>query len=268
MKMKKILSAVLTAVMLLSLLSVGVFASAEPQNEVYVTIADGSGKLVLACEKIAVTDIDEDGNLTVNDVLYCAHEAKYNGGASAGYASANGDYGLSLTKLWGVENGGSYGYYLNDTSCFSLADTVKSGDRITAFIYTDTTAWSDKYCYFNESVKSVTAGDEISLTLSCLGYDESWNTVVLPVKGATVTVDGSATEYKTDDEGKVTIKLDKAGNFVISATSDSQTLVPPACVVNVAKAPTNHTALVIIIAVCVAAVAACAAVVVVKRKKA
>ena len=94
---------------LLGMCGITAFAAETPQAEVYVTIADGSGQLVLAQEAISVTDTDNDGVLTINDALYAAHEAKYDGGAAAGYASSVGQYGLAMDKLWGTENGGSYG---------------------------------------------------------------------------------------------------------------------------------------------------------------
>ena len=89
--------------------------------------------------------------------------------------------------------------------------------------------WSDTYCFFDKYTVNAEAGEEISLTLKYAGYDASWNPVVLPVEGAVITIDGAATEYKTDAEGKVDVKLDKAGDIVISATSETMTLVPPVC---------------------------------------
>lgn len=230
--MKKLLSITLTVLLLLSTLALGVFAE-DLSAEVYVTIADENGKLVLAQEKITVTDIDGDSKLTINDALYCAHEAKFEGGASAGYGSALLTWGLSLTKLWGVENGGSYGYYVNDLMAMGLGDEVKSGDRINAFIYTDTTTWSDTYCYFDVNSASVKENGKLTLTLNALGFDKDYNQIEVPVKDAVITLDGVATEFKTDENGKVTLTLDKVGSFVISATSASQRLVPPALTVEV-----------------------------------
>lgn len=213
--------------------------------KVYVTVSDKDGKLVLTQEEITVTDTDKDGYLTINDALYCAHEAKYEGGAAAGYASNYGDYGLSLNKLWGTANGGSYGYYVNNNSAYSLADTVKTGDYVTAFVYTDLTAWSDTYCYFNVNTITTEAGKEISLTLSAAGYDSGYNPIVLPVEGAIITLNGEKTEYKTDKDGKVTFTVDKEGSYVISAVSDKQILVPPVCKATVTAAtvtpPANNT---------------------------
>lgn len=247
--MKKFLSITLAALMLASILCLSVFA-ADASADVYVTIADKDGKLALVQEKITVSDKDGDGKLTIDEALFAAHEAKYQGGASAGYATSDSQWGLSLSKLWGTENGGSYGYYVNNASAMGLTDEVKSGDYINAFVYTDLVAWSDSYCFFDVYTASAKANGEITLTLSAAGYDANWAPVTLPVANAVITVDGVATEYKTDAEGKVTLKLSEAGEYVISATSAEATLVPPAVVVTVeASSPATGDSAVAIIAI-------------------
>ncbi len=241
--MKKVISIAMVLMMLLSFASVSVFAEDTQQlsANVYVTIADENGKLAIAQEKITVSDIDKDGALTINDALYCAHEEKFKGGAEKGYGSAYGSYGLSLTKLWGVENGVSYGYYVNNKSALSLTDVVVNGDYINAFIYTDLVTWSDTYCFFDKNTAKAYEGEEVTLTLSCATYDADYNPVTLPVKEAVITINGEKTEYITDAEGKVTIKIDNAGDFLVSATSETQTLVPPVCTLTVsAKAPVSE----------------------------
>jgi len=235
--MKKLLSATLSLVLLLCLCC-GLALAADPT--VYVTIADNEGKLVLVQEPIAVKDADSDGKLTINDALYCAHEAKFSGGVT-GYMSEMTEYGLSLKKLWGIDNGTGYGYYVDNASAMSLGDEVKDGSRITAFVYTDTTNWSDTYCFFDKTSASVKAGDTVEVTLTGAGYDASYNPVNSPVAGATILVNGTATDAKTDDNGKATVKLSEAGTFTISAKSDTQILVPPALVVKVAAAESEAT---------------------------
>lgn len=230
--MRKTLIFALTILLIFCTAGIQTFAD-EGSAKVFVTISDG--KLEMAQAEITVTDIDGDGALTIDDALYCAHEAKYEGGAAAGYGSAKGAYGLALTKLWGVENGGSYGYYVNNTSANGLADTVKSGDYVNAFAYTDLTAYSDTYCYFDVNVKTAVEGTEFVLTLSGAGYDAEWKPITVPVAGATITIDGKETEVKTDENGKATVKLDKAGTSVISAVSATQTLVPPVCIVTASE---------------------------------
>ncbi|MBQ9413528.1 MAG: hypothetical protein IJU16_00205, partial [Clostridia bacterium] len=146
--MKKAISVLLALVLTMALLPFSAFA--EDTTVVYVTIS-AANDLSLTQAPVTVTDIDGDNALTINDALYLAHEQYYEGGAAAGYGSyVHEQYGLSLSKLWGVENGGSYGYYINHTSPWNLASTVANGDYIDAFVYTDTKYWTDTYCWFDK----------------------------------------------------------------------------------------------------------------------
>ncbi len=231
--MKKIIIAA-SALLLACPAVSSVSAAAEgTECKAYVTISSGKDKLDLIQQEVNVTDIDSDGKLTINDALYIAHENNFEGGAAAGYASSVGTYGLALDKLWGIENGGSFGYYVNNTAAMGLADEIKSGDYINAFVYSDTTAFSDAYFYFDKYTAEVEAGQELALTLSRAGYDANWNPVTLPVEGAVITVNGEATSFVTDSEGKVNVKLESAGKFNIGATSESMILVPNAVVATV-----------------------------------
>ena len=236
--MKKFFAFTMSAILLLSAFCLMASATEEPtasRAEIYVTVADKDGKLAVTYEKITVTDIDDDKSLTVNDALYCAHEAKYTGGAAAGYGYyTHEQYGLSLSKLWGDESG-SFGYYVNNASSMGLGDAVKDGDHVYAFIYRDTETYSDKYSFFNVNTQKAEKGGEIILTLMSAGFDANWAPVNSPVEGATVTVNGVATELKTDAEGQVKVKLDTAGELVISATLEGATLVPPVCKISVAS---------------------------------
>lgn len=232
--MKKLFAVTLTLLLLIGCVGPAALAETDAQPaEVFVTVADATGSLALAQEKITVTDRDSDGKLTLDEALYAAHEAKYEGGAAAGYASSVGDYGLSLDKLWGTANGGGYGYYVNHVAALNLSDEVKAGDYIDAFVYTDLTAYSDKYCWFDADTVSAEAGKEITLILSGAGYDAAWNPVTLPVSGAQITVDGQATGVLTDSEGKAVIQIADGGSHLISAVSATELLVPPVCTATV-----------------------------------
>lgn len=227
--MKKQTRKILSLALALVMLAVSVFALAscgEEKNYVYVTVSDENGNLALAYEKVELGD-----EMTIDAALRTAHAEFYDGG-EAGYASAESQYGLSMTKLWGSEVG-SYGYYVNNASPTSLADTVKNGDHIYAFVYTDLTAWSDAYSFFDVNTVEAAKGETVTLTLSCLGYDENWNVISNPVVGAVITVDGEATEFVTDENGKVDVILGKKGECVISAVSDTATLVSPVVIATV-----------------------------------
>lgn len=227
--MKKILATILTLALCLGLAAIPV-AAADDSVEVRVTISS-AGELAAVYEKVTVTDVDGDGAFTINDALTCAHDALYEGGAAAGYGSEETEYGLSMTKLWGVENGGSYGYWVNNASAWSLADPVAEGDHIYAFSYADLESWSDTYTWFEAPTAETAVGGELTLTLSSAGYDADWNSVTLPCAGAVVTAAGS--EFVTDEDGKAVVTFEKAGTYVVTASSESATLVPPVCVVTV-----------------------------------
>lgn len=225
--MKKVITLFTTLALLLSLLAIG--ASAEqPVPYAFVTVAV-KGELVAAQVCIELQDFDNDGQTTVNDALIALHKQMYPGGADAGYASYQSDYGLSMSKLWGDESG-MFGYYHNNKPCQSLSDPIAQGDSVAAFVYASAD-WSDLYTYFDREVRTVDPGDEITLTLMAAGYDENWNPISYPVEGATLTLDGEKTTYVTDAQGKVTFSLQEAGSHVVSAEYSKATIVPPACAV-------------------------------------
>jgi hypothetical protein len=222
---KRIISLALACLMLaLSMLCFASCGETEKGPFVYVTVADENGEIVARYEKIEFTE-----GMTVDGALAALHAEKCEGG----YASAESAYGLSLTKLWGVENGGSYGYYVNNASPSSLADTLKEGDHVYAFVYTDTVTYSDTYAFFTVPTAEVATGEALALTLSSLGYDEAWNTVTLPVEGAKISVDGTETDVVTDADGKATLTFDKKGTYVVSAVHGTLNLVPTFVIVTV-----------------------------------
>lgn len=230
--MKRTVSLVLALLMLVCILGTVGCAQEEkePENAIYVTIAkDG---LRLARRAVSLKDADGDGKTTIADALMLAHEDSYEGGAAAGFAMEETEYGLSMTMLWGDESG-AFGYCVNNASAMSLFDEVKVGDHVYAYVYSDRMTWSDSYSYFDVSLVETAAGEQMTLTLCCVGYGEDWMPVTSPVAGAVITVDGAASEYRTDEEGKVTLTLDKKGSYTISATSETMTLVPPVCIVRV-----------------------------------
>ena len=237
--MKRILSILLCVVLVLSIGIIGVSADDAAKalsTEVYVTIADSEGKTAVAGEKITVTDTDSDGALTINDVLYTAHEQFYDGGAAAGYGTSVTEYGLGLTKLWGTANGGSYSYYVNNASAWALTDPVEKGDYIAAFVYTDPVGWSDHYSYFDRLHYLTAAGKTLTLSYIESGYDAEWNPVSLPVAGAVITINGKATNLSTNEDGKAFLTFSEPGVYRIGATVEGKRLVAPVGIVEVKEA--------------------------------
>lgn len=225
---KKLLSLFLAAIML-TIMCFG-FVSCGTQETgpcVYVSIADENGNLAVRYEKVAYTE-----NMTVDMALSAIHEAKFKDGAS-GYASYESAYGLSMSKLWGVENGGSYGYYVNNASPSSLSATLKEGDHVYAFIYTDTQTFSDTYAFFNANTVLLEKGESVTLTLSYSGYDENWTPVTLPIPNANIYINGESSQPTTNENGKVTLSFDKKGTYIVTADSSTMNLTPAFVIITV-----------------------------------
>lgn len=264
--MKKLTILILTLILTLTCSIAPVAAETHPDVDyptVTVTVSV-EGSLVLTAVPVLLSDFDGDGDLTVGDALMEAHFTHAEGGVSA-YGYADSEYGRSLTKLWGNESG-AYGYCVNNVPAMSLLDPVKAGDNITAYVYKDQTAWSDAYSYFNVTSKTFEENGSLVLTLSYNTYDENWQTVTKPLEGAYITVDGTRTEIKTDEQGKATLSVKGAGIYVISAECDSMTIVPPVCVVTVRAKPMNPLIIVILIGAVVGGVTG-AVINAVKRRK-
>ena len=228
--MRKILSTLLALAMLLSCAA---FAE-EADPVVYVSVSDDAGMLVLAHAPVTVTDADGDGALTICDALMCAHTAYHPDGA-ASFAAVNSEWGLSMAKLWGIENGGSYGYCVNDASAWSLVDPIKEGDHVKAYAFTDLNGFSDTYCCFAAPTAEAKVNTEVALTLTANAYDENWSPITLPVAGAVITVNGEKTEITTDENGNAVLSLAETGTYTLSAVSETMTLVPPVCILTVTE---------------------------------
>ena len=242
--MKKFLSIIVAALLVTTLAAPAKALAADSAN-VFFTFTDGEGKIVRVCDEVTVTDVDEDGALTILDAFYCAHEQNFEGGAAAGFATVSSDYGPFITKLWGIENGGSFGYYLNNAMAMGVTDPVKDGDVLKAYAYMDPATYADVYTYFDNSKLEATEGEEVEVTLYGVGFDASYNPVANPVEGAIITINDKDTEFVTDAEGKATITFDGTGEHVVSAKSDSQVLVPPVLVVNIEADETAEAPLLI-----------------------
>ena len=198
-------------------------------EEMAVVVSDDTGALVYCDSALEVTDANDDGKLTIYDALYAAHETGYAGGAEAGMSAEDQGYGLSLTKLWGIENGGSYGYYVNNASAMSLDDEITAGSYIRAYAYTDLENWSDTYTAFDVNKAEITSGESLTLTLTSIDWEGS----CAPVTNAEITLDGEPVGIVTDANGVAVVELDQAGDHTISASSDAITMVAPVCFVSV-----------------------------------
>jgi len=224
------------------------FSAAAEDGQISVRVTIGKeGALVLPCETVPVKDYDSDGSYTIDEVLKATHEQFYKGDGT-GYEAQTTDWGLSVKTLWGVTNGGSYGYAVNDVMSMGLSDKVKDGDYLSAYSFQDVTGFTDHYAYFDvHELKDAKQGDTVTLKLTEIAYKPDWTTELKPVPNAVITLDGQDTEFKTDENGSVSVKLDKAGEQIISFKADHP--LSPAAVratVAAAEAPAETTAPVVV----------------------
>lgn len=239
MSLKKYISFFIALCILSGIFGIYVFAeNAEktPAKEVtvYVSLAV-SGENALAYEEIKITDTDGDGKLTVSDALFRAHENNYEGGAAAGYRTEKIDGITRISMLWGDESG-AYGLRVNDLICPGVMAPVTEGEHIYAYVYTDKDTLTDSYCFFDTNVATVTKYGKVTLLLTSSETTPDGDVSDIKRSFATITVNGKETEYKTDEEGSVTVRFDEIGTYTVSIKSNEYT-VPPVCTVYVVEAP-------------------------------
>lgn len=200
-------------------------------NSFHVTLVN-AGTVELAQQTVTAADLNHDGKYSIDEVLYAAHDEYYTGGAEAGYARVwNNTYqSWSIEKLWGVENGGSYGYRVNDSdrdssgNYYGLSSAMTSTDYLTAYAYTDAAGYSDVYTAFTSPVATATAGSPKTLTLMGYTYDyTAWSYVSVPYAGASVrySSDGGNTWIdtgSTNSSGQISIAFPSAGTYIVEAS--------------------------------------------------
>lgn len=221
--MKKRIFAWLTAVLtVIGMYTFVAFAQTDGIT-VYLSVSQ-NGVLVkdksdttMACVPVTLSGQD---TYDLDDVFHMLH-TDYHPEGSTGYASALGDFGLYITKLWGDESG-LFGYQVNHgtESVMGLTHTVSDGDFIDVYIMESAYPDSEAYTFFDASTKTVSVGEPFSVTLKQAGYDENFNMVFSPCADAIITIDGIATDMVTDENGQVALCFETSGTHVVSATKN------------------------------------------------
>lgn len=186
--------------------------------DVYMTVSN-KGTLELARQKVTATDVNADGTITFDEALQAAH-GKF---CPGGYATAPSSYGgLMVTKLWGIATTSTI-FYKNDAATGTVdSEVVAAGDELVASVLKDEVNWSDHYGFFDKKQVTVNAGEAFALTLKAVNgmayppvtVDASDVQVGTWANGAFKAISGA----KTDASGKVTLKFDVAGTYVVSAS--------------------------------------------------
>lgn len=233
----KLISVILVLVLALGLVLAGCGKkqAEDPKNAVFVTLSNacelGTDKHGSYVAAVAV-EIPEAGS-TIKEVIKSLHKT-YAKGGEGDFVTSTGQYGEQIDKLWGVENGGNYMYYLNNAMAMGLDDPVKVGDTIDLIIMKDTTTWSDAYIVLTAEA----SGTEVTAKAEAMGFDASFNTVMNPLKGTKLYyVDGNKlvdTKAVTGEDGTAKFTL-KAGTYRIVALNTDATYSAAAVKLVIAK---------------------------------
>lgn len=206
----------------------------EPAADAEITVTiSNKGNVVMARKAVAVTDINEDGKLNVDEALYAAHASGFTGGASAGYGTYTGDWGLAINKLWGVETT-AVGYWLNDASCWSLDDEVRAGDYLVAWVY-QSSSWADAYSRLDSASYSATTGTAMTTSLQKSAYDSTAGGYIFSaISGATIIAYNSdltaadVCSVTDNGDGTYAVTFSTAGEYYLVAAGNTETVLVPA----------------------------------------
>ncbi|MDD4689497.1 MAG: dockerin type I repeat-containing protein [Eubacteriales bacterium] len=280
---KQVLSLFLAIVIIVCIIPTVAFADDPTAITIYMSVYN-QGKFcmdknstVMWNKPVSVEDINGDGKYSLNEALVSAHATYYLEGESGYVTEYNSTYQSdSVITLWGLDTSAS-GFYRNNAITNAVdQEFVNANDKVTAFVYYDNVAWSDRYSYFDKAEQTVKVGEEFSLTLNYSGYDSTWEPASLPVVGAPIGVynmtDGSFSvpdtikgenlfgdffmKPSTDTNGLVKMRFIEPGTYYVTAQYDSSNyskyddalgtvpnyLVPPMCVVTVQDESSTYEA--------------------------
>ncbi len=190
---------------------------------VLATTTDGKAAIELP---VTVKDVNKDGILTYHEALVALHEAYCPGGYDPGDGF--------VQKFWNVvtDPTGSY-YFLKNNAALSMGvtdstSTVAQGDKLYCCVFTDEKNYSDAVSYFTQTAVTAQAGKAFTLNLqggssmAVGGYnpgDMAGAQVGIWKDGKFTAIDGAV----TDSKGNVSLTLNKAGTYIISAKGEVQT---------------------------------------------
>ncbi len=204
----------------------------------YATVrVEGADSTLLASEKVSV---DAEGDTTALDALTAALEANDYDPTSSDVLELNiTESGTYLSSILGVAGNASGGwmYALNDTSPWYGIDeqVISAEDEIVFYFLEDWMLTS--YAAFDKESVTAECSEPFTLTLSRMEYDSvTWEAVLVPCSGATITIDDVESGYQTDDDGQATIYFTSPGSHTLSAvkySGETNTIARSYCLVTV-----------------------------------
>lgn len=247
--MKRVLSVLLAAVLLLGSLSAGTSALAAQAKSVTVTVSVYDAGFTMKPQSLTVS---ADLSDTYAASIGCNDEGSEPTILDAFVAASIKLYGKKFTKKAPLTITESYGwkminaafgkdypalaYYHNNASAGGVDEQLADGDVLEIDFYQNAD-WSDKYVWFDAQSTTVASGDYVTLYATQTYYDSSWNLVTEPAAGLSVTLDGKAAAT-TDKNGKAKVRVIGVGEHLIAATAKNDTVFAPWCVVTVSELTT------------------------------
>ena len=233
--MKKLLTLLLTALLLLSLAAPAVLAADE--ITVYVNVADNGGLAIgeKSGEPMVAVPVSVPKGSTVDNVLLALHLKECNGGA-AGYKSTKmemyGSATYSIATWFGrpieyADNAKSVTAWKNHNMSSSLGSTVKDGDVVDVCVYTTVStqnftfnyyglAWADYYEVDAGVDENFTVGVwRSAMDMSTFQYNTE------PCTNMPVTVNGTNTAFKVQTDGSLSLSFGEAGTYYVCVGGDT-----------------------------------------------
>ena len=165
---------------------------------------------------LTVVDLDGDDQFSLDEALKAAHKA-YKTEADYGVAQSNGYF--TVSKLWG-ETTSNLLFFVNSTAGNSSVNEtyLEANDQIYASINKDDKYYSDVYCKFDITQKTVFPNEAFTLTLT----DGSGNALSGVQIGTWENGSFQSLEGKmTDENGSVSLAF-LAGEYVVTAQGTSK----------------------------------------------
>ena len=151
-------------------------------------------------------------------------------------AAADTEYGLSLTRLYGYEDGG-FGYYVNrETMAWSPLDEITADNTEVFLFHYDYMAAS--YAVFDKAEYSGTTTDPATVTVKQMGYDADWNPVFSGIPAAVTATNGDkAKTFSCAADGTAVLTGLSAGTYELTASygTEEAYIVSPYAVLTVTK---------------------------------
>ncbi len=214
--------------------------SNEYSEDVLVSIAN-KGSVELSYAPVTASDRNGDGAIDIDEVMIAAHDKYYEGGAAKGYASATGDYGAYITKLWGDESG-NFGYFVDNKMSMGLSDKVTDGQHVYAYINANSYPNNDAYAYFETPTAETSTYATMIVKLTAQnGYDENWSPKFEAYDNAEIKL--YAGDFSVEAEGgyvalaigngEYKLTFYQPGDYNIVATAENNAIIPAVCKVSV-----------------------------------